>query len=172
MNEKYNRDKCFNYPSDKYANDNINIHDNFLKKIFEYDLVGKEGNCIKSCKLKSIYKYVETCLSINFAMSNTLETMLIYCDGDMKFRHKENGETWLRTTSDLADFGVGTEEELRESYEKELIDWDMNPWFDLYIDGEHMDCVSGTLSEALSLASAYVVRQHAEAELLMGIDIF
>ena len=96
----------------------------------------------------------------------------IYCDGDMKFRHKENGETWLRTTSDLADFGIGTEEELRDSNEKELLNWDMNPWFDLYIDGEHMDCVSETLSEALSLASAYVVKQHAEAELLMGIDIF
>lgn len=95
----------------------------------------------------------------------------IYCDGDMRVIHKES-ETPLRTTSDLADFGIGTEEELRDSNDKELLNWDMNPWFDLYIDGEHMDCVSGTLSEALSSASAYVVRQHAEAELLMGIDIF
>lgn len=79
MSEKYNRDKCFNYPSDKYANNNINIHGHFLKKIFEYDLVGKEGRrCIKSCKLKSIYKYAETCLSINFALSNTITIMRIF----------------------------------------------------------------------------------------------
>lgn len=51
----------------------------------------------------------------------------------------------LRSPKEFAEafpYGIPSDEE--------LLDWQQNAWFDLYTpDGEHLDCVSQTLSEAV-----------------------
>lgn len=91
----------------------------------------------------------------------------IFCDGDMRCYNSETEETY-RQTIHFLDAGIETDKQLREAHEK--LDWDMNPWFDAYVYGEHLDDVQHDLIEAIASASAYVVEQYDNSRVIEGID--
>ena len=68
---------------------------------------------------------------------------------------------------DFERAGLDTDDVLRLADEKRFIDWVNNSWFDLYCYGEHLDCVSHELSEAISFAKTYVGDRWIEAEEFM-----
>lgn len=84
----------------------------------------------------------------------------VYCDGETKAHllNAPQGEV-VRTLYDGNDFvsaGLNTDDALRLANEQQLLDWVNNSWFDMYCYGEHLDCVSHELSEALAFAETYV----------------
>jgi len=91
----------------------------------------------------------------------------IFCDGEMRCYNTETQESY-RQTIHFLDAGIETDKQLSEAHEK--LEWDMNPWFDLYLYGEHLDDVQHDLVEAIASASAYVVEQYNNAQVIEGID--
>jgi hypothetical protein len=81
----------------------------------------------------------------------------IYADGIVRvdYHHPENKRT-LYTTADFLDVGLDTDEKLREA--GDFLDWGNgnNNWFDLYQNGEHLDCVHHNLYDIISQAGVYV----------------
>lgn len=97
----------------------------------------------------------------------------IYSDGDLRAVLKDDvrGDSTLRTTSDFLDFGLTSDEKIREANENNLLDWDMNNWFDLYVEGEHLDCVEHTLFDAIASASVYVRDESQNIKTLEDLTI-
>lgn len=87
-------------------------------------------------------------------------SVAIFCDGDMRAIYECPSEIVLRTPKDFINHGLDTDARLREAQDKELLVWDMNPWFDCYtLSGEHLehlDMVTGTIDEAIEGAVAYL----------------
>ena len=98
-------------------------------------------------------------------------TIHIYCDGEMRYRKwtsieaKTNGEdpTVIRYADRLIESGINNDEQLYKAIDIELIEMDNNPWFDLYDDDEHLDCVCDTLESAVTAASA-ILRKNTEVK--------
>lgn len=79
--------------------------------------------------------------------------IIVSCDGDMKARHNETGEFYT-TARDFITNGYNTDGKV---FDEDEFDWDMNPWFDLYtLAGDHLDCVSHDIFEAVSWAEEIV----------------
>ena len=78
----------------------------------------------------------------------------VYCDGEMSARVlvDENRYETLHTGPELIDHGVKTDEDLQTMVEE----WGMNPWFDLYVNGEHLDVVTHDISDAVQAAKSYL----------------
>lgn len=93
---------------------------------------------------------------------------VIYSDGDLRATYKN--ET-LYSPSDFLSAGITNDEQLREACEQNELDYDMNNWFDLYVYGEHMDCVQHTIGEAIMSASAYVREEGMNIETLENLTI-
>jgi hypothetical protein len=89
----------------------------------------------------------------------------IYCDGDMKVKNREDGETY-RYGGDLITAGFDTDENLQKANEQDTLYWDMNPWFDMYVRGEHLDNVHHEIGEALQAAKAWLDEEVQNAKLI------
>lgn len=88
----------------------------------------------------------------------------VYCDGEMRARVlvDENRYETLRTGAELIDHGVKKDSDL------ELVEeWGMNPWFDLYCQGEHLDAVTHEITDAIDMAKGFL---DAEVENAKNIE--
>ena len=82
----------------------------------------------------------------------------IHCDGDMKITNRTNGDVYI-CGSDLIAAGFDEDKKLDralESSEYGDLAWDMNPWFDMYVNGEHLDNVQHDILEAIDAAKAWL----------------
>jgi len=93
----------------------------------------------------------------------------VFCDGETRAYLKKDGEvvSTLTTPKCFIEAGIETDDALVLANENNLLDWVNNSWFDLYCYGEHLDCVSHDLSEAISFAKTYVADAWVEAEMLV-----
>jgi len=88
-------------------------------------------------------------------------TISIHADGEMRVAvylnpaNKDEGWDIVRYCDDWTDYEINNDAEIFQASEEGRIDWWNNSWFDLYTeDGEHLDCVCHTLTEAISQAVA------------------
>lgn len=95
----------------------------------------------------------------------------VYCDGitNANLLNEPSGEVvfTMNCPSDFISAGLDTDKALEIANQQNLLDWVNNSWFDLYCYGEHLDCVSHELSEAISYAKTYVGDAWIEAEEFM-----
>ena len=77
----------------------------------------------------------------------------IYLDGDMRYR---NGDVEICNGGDLMAAGYDTDKKFTDAMEAEELEHINNPWFDLYVKGEHLDCVTHDINEALQSAKAWL----------------
>ena len=78
----------------------------------------------------------------------------IYCDGDMRAVVLADENRFAEATSGeelIEEYGVKNDDDLKLIHE-----WVNNPWFDLYVRGEHLDEVSHDIREAIASAKAYL----------------
>jgi hypothetical protein len=78
----------------------------------------------------------------------------IYCDGEMRAvvladEHREAVATCGEEL--IEEYGVKTDDDL-----KMVQEWVNNPWFDLYVQGEHLDSVTHDIREAVACAKEYL----------------
>ena len=98
--------------------------------------------------------------------------MDIYCDGETKAHLLDSPQGQvvrsLYDPSDFIDAGLTTDDALRLANEQGLLDWASNSWFDLYCYGEHLDCVSHEISEAIAYAETYLKDRRASEMIMTG----
>ncbi len=96
----------------------------------------------------------------------------IYCDGETKAHLLDSPQGQvvrsLYDPSDFIDAGLTTDDALRLANEQGLLDWASNSWFDLYCYGEHLDCVSHEISEAIAYAETYLKDRRASEMIMLG----
>jgi hypothetical protein len=89
-------------------------------------------------------------------------TIEIFADGEMDVRvyDKPNGSTEagrIRYCEQFPEYGMNNDAEVFEASEAGRIEWIHNSWFDLYSeDGEHLDVVCHTLTEAIEKATEII----------------
>lgn len=85
----------------------------------------------------------------------------VFADGDTHLKHTYGTDYYydLCSPNDLIHAGLDTDEKLEAINNDEDYFWVNNNWFDLYIDGEHLDQVTHTIDEAIESAKA-VVAEH------------
>ena len=82
-------------------------------------------------------------------------TVDIYCDGEMRVKNVRTNELY-QDGRDLELAGLLTDTDIELATEKEILDIGMNPWFDLYVEGEHLDAVNHEIDDAVKAAKAFV----------------
>jgi hypothetical protein len=87
----------------------------------------------------------------------------IYLDGDMRYR-KEEQDISIYDGGDLLAAGYDTDKKFTDAIEAEELQHINNPWFDLYVQGEHLDCVTHDINEALQSAMAWLDEEIANAK--------
>ncbi len=95
----------------------------------------------------------------------------IFCDGETKANLlNAEGEVvdTLFTPDDFDNAGINTDVALRLANEQNLLDWINNSWFDMYCYGEHLDCVSHSISEAIGYAETYVKDRRVSEYIING----
>jgi hypothetical protein len=85
----------------------------------------------------------------------------IYADGETNLRYKAGEDYYynLCSPSDFIHSDLDTDEKLEAINDDEDYYWINNNWFDLYINGDHLDQVTHTIDEAIESAKA-VVAEH------------
>jgi hypothetical protein len=78
----------------------------------------------------------------------------VYCDGDTRIK-TQAGDVY-RCGDDLISAGYDTDKKLGEALSTDELIHENNSWFDLYVHGEHLDCVSHEINDALSVAMAWL----------------
>jgi hypothetical protein len=94
----------------------------------------------------------------------------IYCDGDMRYR-RASDDVHISDGQELIDAGYDDSEKFSKAMNDEVLIHIMNPWFDLYTYGEHLDCVIHTIDEALSSAKAYLIEEITNAKEIENIGV-
>lgn len=79
----------------------------------------------------------------------------IYLDGDMRYRNEQEDIT-IYDGGDLVAAGYDTDKKFTDAMEAEELQHINNPWFDLYVGGDHLDCVTHDINEALQSAMAFL----------------
>lgn len=87
----------------------------------------------------------------------------IYCDGETRVKNRIN-DAKLTNGSDLIADGFDTDDKLRAGFESGDLIHDMNSWFDLYIDGEHIDAVQHEIEDAVDAAIGVLQEEVANAK--------
>jgi hypothetical protein len=87
----------------------------------------------------------------------------IYLDGDMRYRMEEQ-DISIYDGGDLLAAGYDTDKKFTDAIEAEELQHINNPWFDLYVQGEHLDCVTHDINEALQSAMAWLDEEIANAK--------
>jgi len=78
----------------------------------------------------------------------------IYCDGDMRAVVLADENRFAEATCGeelIEEYGVKNDDDL-----KLVQEWVNNPWFDLYVQGEHLDSVTHDIREAVACAKEYL----------------
>lgn len=95
----------------------------------------------------------------------------VYCDGETNavLLDQPNGEivSHLYSRSDFISAGIDTDDALSMAMEQEILIFSNNSWFDLYCEGEHIDFVTHTISEALDAAESFLKEQYQDEQNLM-----
>lgn len=79
----------------------------------------------------------------------------VYLDGDMRYNNTRLDETYY-DGEDLVAGGYDTDKKFTDAMESEELQHINNPWFDLYVRGEHIDCITHDINEALQSAKAFI----------------
>lgn len=95
----------------------------------------------------------------------------IYLDGDMRYLNKAD-ETSLYDGDSLVAYGYDTDEKFADALEAQELEHINNPWFDLYVRGEHLDCVTHDINEALQSAMAWLDEEIANAKQIEDAVVF
>jgi hypothetical protein len=97
-------------------------------------------------------------------------TISVYCDGELRLRVWESKEARIdnsnleviRYSDRLVSAGIDTDEKLQKALDEERIEYDNNPWFDLYANDESvgdqgwLNCVHFDVEEAILQASELI----------------
>lgn len=78
----------------------------------------------------------------------------VYCEGDMRAVVLADENRFAEATCGeelIEEYGVKNDEDLQLIHE-----WVANPWFDLYVDGEHLDEVTHDIGDAVTAAKTYL----------------
>ncbi len=94
----------------------------------------------------------------------------IYCDGDMSYYNSKD-EFYCDDGVDLIARGYDTDKKFTDAVESEELRHDMNPWFDMYVCGEHLDCVTHDINEALQSAKAFLDEEIQNAKTIENCGI-
>jgi hypothetical protein len=86
----------------------------------------------------------------------------VYCDGETRVKNRMDGGDYRDGTALIAA-GFDTDGKLQAMFESGDLYCDMNSWFDLYIDGEHIDSVTHEIEEAIGSAIAFLQDEQANA---------
>lgn len=88
-------------------------------------------------------------------------TISVHADGEMRvlyyhdLANKVHDVSIIRYCDDWTDYEINNDAEIFQASEEGRIEWGNNSWFDLYTeDGEHLDCVCHTLTDAIAQAVA------------------
>lgn len=79
----------------------------------------------------------------------------VYCLGVMRVWDHRSGHLYL-TTQDLLDAGLRTDRGLEEAERDGHVEFENNPWFELFVDGEPLGNVVHSLDEAVALAVDHI----------------
>jgi hypothetical protein len=82
-------------------------------------------------------------------------TVDIYCDGEMRVKNLSDNNVY-RDGTDLEKAGFQCDTDIRIETEKGLFDIGMNPWFDMYVEGEHIDNVYHEIDDAVNAAKMFI----------------
>lgn len=85
----------------------------------------------------------------------------VFADGETNLRYKAGEDYYynLCSPSDFIHSDLDSDEKLEAINDDEDYYWINNNWFDLYINGDHLDQVTHTIDEAIESAKA-VVAEH------------
>ena len=84
----------------------------------------------------------------------------IYAEGNTRLNYANGDDIRIFSTPDDFIYGdLETDEKLSAIQDDEDYYWVNNNWFDLYINGEHLDQVTHTIDEAIESAKV-VVAEH------------
>ena len=85
----------------------------------------------------------------------------VFADGETNLQYKAGEDYYynLCSPNDLIRSDLDTDEKLEAINDDEDYYWVNNNWFDLYINGEHLDQVTHTIDEAIESAKA-VIAEH------------
>jgi len=96
----------------------------------------------------------------------------IYCDGDMRY-HSERHKVLITDGVELIAYEYDTDKKLTDAVETGELEHMYNPWFDLYVRGDHIDSVTHDINEALQSAKAWLEEEIINAKQIEDtIDIF
>ena len=90
-------------------------------------------------------------------------TVDIYLDGEMKYTNSTHSVI-IHDGGDLVAGGYDTDKKFADAIESEELQHIMNPWFDLYVRGEHLDCITHDINEALQSAMAWLDEEIGNAK--------
>jgi hypothetical protein len=79
----------------------------------------------------------------------------IYLDGEMRYLAWQQ-DINIYDGGDLIAAGYDTDKKFTDAMEAEELQHINNPWFDLYVRGEHLDCITHDINEALQSAKAFI----------------
>lgn len=79
----------------------------------------------------------------------------IYLDGEMRYNNTSTGESYYEG-DELVAAGFDTDKKFTDAMEGEELEHINNPWFDMYVRGEHIDCITHDINEALQGAMAWL----------------
>lgn len=94
----------------------------------------------------------------------------IYLDGEMRYTNKTH-TIIIHDGDDLIAGGYDTDEKFADAIESEELQHINNPWFDLYVQGEHLDAVTHDINEALQSAMAWLDEEIANAKQIENFGV-
>ncbi len=94
----------------------------------------------------------------------------IYLDGEMRYNNTRIDESYY-DGDDLVAGGYDTDKKFTDAMESEELEHINNPWFDLYVRGEHIDCITHDINEALQSAMAWLDEEIANAKQIENFGV-
>lgn len=94
----------------------------------------------------------------------------IYLDGEMRYTNKAH-TVIIHDGDDLVAGGYDTDEKFTDAMELEELESIFNPWFDLYVRGEHLDAVTHDINEALQSAMAWLDEEITNAKQIENFGV-
>jgi hypothetical protein len=94
----------------------------------------------------------------------------LYLDGEMRYTNYTHTIVIL-DGGDLVAGGYDTDKKFTDALEAEELEHINNPWFDLYVRGEHLDCVTHDINEALQSAMAWLDEEIANAKEIENVGV-
>ncbi len=86
----------------------------------------------------------------------------IYCDGITRITDRTNGERYTDGAALIAA-GYDTDKKLEEATDSGDLYVDNNSWFDLYVQGEHLDAVTHDILDAVRSALSFLDEEKTNA---------